>query len=102
MKHEFILADVNVPRPSMATLNCELRIWDGDDTTAPVDLSVSISQQTKTYVEGKTTAELLDRIRTELIASAQNIINNRKAENLIKGKAALANLITDVDGTLVS
>ncbi len=103
MKHEFILADVNVSRPGIAVLNCEIRTWkDADPTTGAADFSDTITQQAKTHVEGFTTAQLLDRVRKELTAKAQEKINIRAEELQILSKQALADLITDIDGTLTS
>lgn len=105
MKHEFILADVIVPRPNMANLIFELRIWEStvaDSTISSADYSVSFNQESKIHVEGKTTAELLARIREEVISKAQGYINNYQTKVMIQNKQAVLELITDIDGTLTS
>lgn len=105
MKHEFILADVNVPRASMATLNMELRIWDStavDSTLAPADDSSTFSLSAKTHVEGKTIQQLIDREREAIISKVQTYINKYKKARQIKTHAAVTGLITDIDGTVTS
>lgn len=105
MKHDFILADVNVPRPNMATLNMELRIWDStlaDSTLAPADDSYPFTLSAKTHVDGKTTQELIDREREEIISKVQTYINKYKKAKQIETHAAVTGLMADIDGTVSS
>lgn len=105
MKHDFILADVNVPRASMATLNMELRIWDStlvDSTLQPADDSHTFPLSTKTHVEGKTVQQLIDREREAIISRVQTYINKYKKARQIEVHAAVTGLIADIDGTVTS
>ncbi len=105
MKHYFILADVNVPRPNMATLNMELRIWDStvvDSTLQPADDSYPFSLSAKTHVEGQTTQQLIDREREEIISKVQTYINKYKKARQIEANGIVTGLIADIDGTVTS
>ena len=105
MKHDFILADVNVPRANIASLNMELRIWEStevDSTLQPADDSYPFSLLTKTHVEGKTTQELIDREREKIISKVQTYINKYKKARQIETQAAVTGLIADIDGTVSS
>jgi hypothetical protein len=105
MKHEFILADVNIPRPNLANLNMELRIWDStaaDATLSSADDSHSFSYITKTHVEGMTAQQLIDRERPKIIPGVQSYINTYKKAKQIESLSVITSLITDIDGTLSS
>lgn len=89
----------------MATLNMELRIWDStavDSTTQPADDSYPFTLSAKTHVEGKTTQELIDREREAIISKIQTYINKYKKAKQIETHTAVAGLIADIDGTVIS
>jgi hypothetical protein len=83
----------------------ELRIWDStavDSTLQPADDSYPFTLSVKTHVEGKTTQELIDREREEIISKVQTYINKYKKARQIETNAVVTGLIADIDGTVAS
>ncbi|KPL25598.1 MAG: hypothetical protein AMJ75_00370 [Phycisphaerae bacterium SM1_79] len=104
MQHELELTDVKQRRPGIVNLVLTVKLWEDpqNPATDPPVYTEQFSQQSKTVISGLTLAQLLARVRDEMLQNAQNIIDKYKYEQQIKTKAAVISLINDVNTNLVS
>lgn len=101
--HKLTLTGVFIPRPNVATVETNLEFWNAaDPTTGSASDNIYITNETKTFVEGKTAGQLLAELKIKIKEEAQGFINDFQQADSWFTSSALNNSISDIDGTLTS
>jgi len=104
MQHKLTLTAVTIPRQGIAVFEVTLKLWNDADNPGvdtPVDTKI-FPKQTKITVYGLTLDQLLARIEGDLTSEIQTYIDTYKKQEQIKTKPAVVDMVSSIEGNLVS
>lgn len=103
------LSDMSITsmRPTIGQLRVTLKAWDENDNTMidpPVLQETITEHNVKYYVEGEDPTTLAERVKSKVQDQVQGKVNyyQEETERINNVTSAFQDMITDVDGTVIS